>query len=129
MTVNNPARGTCLGDRIAVADTTESRTIGLLRRKTISPGQGLWLKPAFSVHTFGMNFAIDVLFLDAYGKVIGLSPDLQPGRMARNAAASSILELPAGMIAATRTQIGDQLQRAELRQTESALAYAGGNAC
>jgi uncharacterized membrane protein (UPF0127 family) len=130
MTITNPARRSTLGTRIEVADTYQTRTTGLLNRSRIESGEGLWIKPAFSIHTFGMKFPIDVIFLDAYGKVIGLSPELPPGRTVRNAAASSVLEVPAGTIAATGTRVGDELKRAGdlQRQTESSQAYAGGNA-
>jgi uncharacterized protein len=130
VTLINQARASILGDQIDLADSFLSRRVGLLNRKKLEHGAGLLLTGAFSIHTFGMNFPIDVVFIDRAGRVVGLSPDLQIGRMARNANAASVLELPAGTIAATGTELGDSITIEDRqRQVQMAPAYAGGNAC
>jgi uncharacterized protein len=53
-----------IGTRIAVADTGLARLIGLLGRKKLEQGSGLWIQPSSGVHTFGMRFPIDVVALD-----------------------------------------------------------------
>ncbi len=73
--------GLVLGHCVVVARTPVARLRGLLGRAALSPGEGLLLRPCNGIHTLGMRFAIDVLFLDAEGLVIRVEPSLQPGRM------------------------------------------------
>ncbi|HYP06159.1 MAG TPA: DUF192 domain-containing protein, partial [Bryobacteraceae bacterium] len=63
MRVLNVTRGVLLGDAVAAAKDSRSRRTGLLRHTGLAPGEGLWIVPCEAVHTFGMNFAIDVVFL------------------------------------------------------------------
>lgn len=83
--------------------------MGLLRHRSLEPGRGLWIVPSEAVHSFGMKFAIDVIFLDRKRKVRKLTPGMAPRRIAICWTAHSILELPVGTILATRTEPGDQL--------------------
>jgi len=73
------------------------RMRGLLFRKKLMPDQGLWIEPCPSVHTIGMRYSIDVVFIDEAGLVLKVVNNLSPMRMAmcKNAVAS--LELLAGM--------------------------------
>lgn len=104
-------RGLVLGDRVTVARTPHARLRGLLGRAALGPGEGLLLHPCNGVHTWGMRFSIDVLFLDAEGLVIRVEPSLPPGRMipwvrrARQA-----LELPAGAAQAAGLAAGARLR-------------------
>lgn len=109
--ISNPARQSVLGDRIGVADTTLSRFMGLMGRRSLAPGHGLLLVPSNGVHTLWMRFNIDVVFLNAEHRVLSLYGSLRPFRMtAINWKTSTVLELPSGTIAATRTQVGDLLE-------------------
>ena|SRR6185437_5521240 len=113
--ISNPVRQSVLGDRIGVADTTLTRFVGLMGRGSIAPGHGLLIRPSNGVHTLWMRFSIDVLLLDREYRVLSSYGNLRPFRMtAINWKASSALELPSGTIAATSTQLGDQLQVAPL---------------
>jgi len=72
-------------------------------------GEGLWLKPCRSVHTFFMRFAIDVAFLDGEGVVLSKTT-LSPWKMSRwEARAAGVLELPSGTLGRTRTDVGDRI--------------------
>ena len=62
--VKNLTRQTVLAISLEVADSGAKRNKGLLGRKELSPGEGLWILPCQSVHTFGMQFAIDLVYLD-----------------------------------------------------------------
>lgn len=85
--------------------------MGLLGKRSLAPGSGLWIVPSNGVHTFGMLFAIDVVFLDHDHHVVGLRENLQPFWLtALNWRARSVLELPTATIRASRTQIGDHLE-------------------
>ncbi len=99
-----------MADRALIADDSKSRRTGLLKHDGLAAGEGLWLAPCEAVHTFGMKFPIDVLFLDKKRKVLKIRPDMRKGKMAACLRAHSVLELPSGMAAATRTAPGDELE-------------------
>jgi uncharacterized membrane protein (UPF0127 family) len=108
--VRNTTRDTVLGDRIAVADTSVTRMVGLLGKDGLQPGEGLLIVPSQAIHTVAMRFAIDVVFVDRDWQVIHLSPAVAPFRMTGlHWKARSVLELPTGTIGQTSTSIGDQL--------------------
>jgi len=108
--ISNPSRQALLGDRIEVADTTLTRFVGLMGRRSLAPGRGLLIRPSNGVHTLWMRFTIDVLLLDREHRILSLYGNLRPFRVTTvNWKASSALELPAGIIAATNTQLGDRL--------------------
>ena len=108
--VSNATRGTVLGTRIAVAETSWSRMKGLLGQSGIDSGGGLLIIPSQAVHTVAMRFPIDVLFVDRKCRVIHADPGLIPYRVSGvHWRARCVLELPAGIIAQTRTAVGDEL--------------------
>ena len=107
----NEDRGTWLGTRIEAADSSETRTRGLLGREGLLPGEGLWISPCEWVHMFGMKFPIDVVVLDKAGRVVGTKTDLRPGRIGPLFwGAHSTLELPVGAIARSGTVKGDRIR-------------------
>lgn len=108
--VRNQSRNTLLGDRIDIADTSAKRRMGLLKHSKLEPGEGLWIAPCEAVHTIGMKFPIDVLFLDKKRKVLKIKNEMRRSRMAACLRAHSVLELPSGTAAAMETVVGDQLE-------------------
>ena len=108
--INNPFRDTTLADRALIADSSKTRKIGLLKHSQLERGEGLWITPCEGVHTVGMKFPIDVLFLDKKRKVVKIRAAMQRWRMAACFRAHSVLELPSGTAAATQTTAGDQLE-------------------
>ena len=109
LVVRNSTRESIVAATAEIADTSAKRRKGLLGREALSPGQGLWIVPCGAIHTFFMKFAIDVLYLDRKKRVKKLRTNLAPWRISACLAAHSILELPAGVIAQSGTQRGDQL--------------------
>jgi uncharacterized membrane protein (UPF0127 family) len=104
-------RGTVVGDRVEVADTSPTRGKGLLGRAGLDAGAGLWIKPCSGVHMFGMKFPIDVIGLNGKREVIKLWPNLKPWRMSPiSLRLRSVIELPAGRISECRVELGDQLE-------------------
>jgi len=100
-----------LATEVKVADTLFTRMKGLLGRKELPFGEALWIKPCFSVHTFFMKFPIDVIFLNKKNQVIAAVSNLTPNRMTRLYPQSfSVLELPTGTIAASNTEVGDEIK-------------------
>jgi uncharacterized protein len=106
----NVTRDTVLGEQIEVAETSCTRMVGLLGRSGLEPGAGLLIVPSQAVHTIGMRFAIDVIFINRDRRVLHLQPAMPPYRLTGvHWRARYVLELPSGMIAETSTQVGDQL--------------------
>lgn len=85
---------TVLGFNVPVATTRRARLLGLAFLERVEAGEGLFLPSCRCVHTFGMFFALDVLFLDAEGRVIKLRRGVPPRRLVRCRAADAVLELP-----------------------------------
>jgi uncharacterized membrane protein (UPF0127 family) len=109
--VHNRTRGALVAANVSVADTPQSRRIGLLRHKNLEPGEGLWIYPTQAIHTFGMRFPIDVVFLDRGLRVKRVYHGLRPFRLTSFVwGARSVLELPSGSLAGTGTVVGDELQ-------------------
>ncbi len=108
--VFNRTKQTFLGYRVEVADTIVSRLVGLLGRKSLQPDGGLWIVPSRGIHTLGMLFDIDVIFLDSQRRVVGVRELLRPFSMTHlSLQADSVLELPAHSVFRSRTAVGDQL--------------------
>jgi hypothetical protein len=83
---------------------------GLLGRRGLDAGGGLWIKPSSGVHTFGMAFRIDVVGLDRDLKVIKLWRCLAPFRVTSvSLKMKSVIELPCGVIKQAQLQLGDQV--------------------
>ena len=101
-------RGTMIGDRIAVAETSLARMVGLLGKDTLAAGRGLWIRPSSGVHTFGMKFPIDVIGLDRSLKVVRIWERLLPHRITSlSLCLRSVIELPPGRIAECGVALGD----------------------
>lgn len=99
-----------MAEAAEVADTSAKRRTGLLKHSSLEPGSGLWIAPCEAVHSFGMRFAIDVVYLDRKKKVRKLRREMVPRRLSACLTAHSVLELPVGAIDASRTEAGDQLE-------------------
>jgi len=108
--VRNVSKGTLLADCADIADTSKKRKTGLLKHPGLQPGEGLWIAPCEAVHTVGMKFAIDVVFLDKKRRVIKIRAAMPRWRIAGSLRAHSVLELPSGAAAAAQTTAGDQLE-------------------
>jgi uncharacterized membrane protein (UPF0127 family) len=114
--VRNQTRNAVLGDAVEVADTSEKRRVGLLKHERLEPGDGLWIVPCESVHTFFMKFPIDLVYLDKKKKVRKVRHAVPAWRLSACLSAHSILELPAGTAEKTGTQAGDDLSIETLNQ-------------
>lgn len=109
----NQTRQAYLATALAVADTHWSRLRGLLGVPStrFRNGSGLWIVPCHGVHTLGMSFPIDVIYLDDDLNVIDVQRDLQPWRFAPvRMNAASVLELPCRTAAESRTAVGDKIE-------------------
>lgn len=107
--VSNLTRQTLLASNVVVADEAAKRRKGLLGRELLSPGEGLWILPCEAVHTFGMQFPIDVVYLDRSHRIIKVSSNVLPRRLSVCVSAHSVIELASGTIRDTQTRPGDSL--------------------
>jgi len=108
--VRNLTRGSGVAGRVRRADRAWSRMVGLLGRRSLAGDEGLLLTPCTSIHTFFMLFPIDILYLDREQVVVKAVRALRPFRFsACLRCGRSTLELPAGAIEASGTQVGDRL--------------------
>jgi uncharacterized protein len=111
LTAINVTRDLRLTECGRVADSFSSRLVGLLRDKDLILGDGLWIKPCNSIHSVGMRFIFDAIFLDRDLRVVHLMREMKPWRISKIVfSASSVLELPAGLITQTATAMGDQFE-------------------
>ena len=107
--MRNQTRVTVLGESIDVADTSAKRRTGLLKHQRLEPGEGLWIKPCESVHTFFMKFPIDLVYIDKHRKVRKVRHAVPAWRVSACLVAESVLELPSGTAQQTGTLPGDVL--------------------
>jgi hypothetical protein len=108
--VFNKTKQTFLAYRVKVADTILTRLIGLLGKRSLDADSGLWIFPSRGIHTLGMMFDIDVVFLDKDYKVVGVHEVIHPFSMTGlYLNAESALELPPHTIFKTRTSVGDEM--------------------
>jgi uncharacterized membrane protein (UPF0127 family) len=107
--VRNESRDTVLAEAAEVADTSAKRRTGLLKHSRLEAGEGLWIVPCESVHTFFMKFPIDLVYLDKERKVRKVRNAVPAWRLSACLTAHSVLELPAGTVEKTRTTVGDEL--------------------
>jgi uncharacterized membrane protein (UPF0127 family) len=108
--VFNKTRESFLSLNVAAADTHLSRLRGLAGRFRLKSDEGIWVNPSQGVHTIGVLFAIDLIYLDADFRVIHLVESFGTFRIGPvRANCYSVLELPTRTIYSSQTQVGDEL--------------------
>lgn len=111
--VYNKTRETFVATEAMLADTYFQRLIGLLgkTKRWAQLGRGLWIVPSRGVHTIGMMFPIDLIFLSSEKQVVHVEEHLRPFRISKvSLKATSVLELPPHTIYRSGTQVGDVLE-------------------
>ena len=111
MPVINLTKKTWLATKVRKADNFVTRLVGLLKRTQLGPEEALWLMPSKGIHTIGMKFPIDVVFLNKEFYVLGLISGMHPYRVSGvHMRGYSVIELPNGTIRKSQTEIGDRLE-------------------
>jgi uncharacterized protein len=105
----NDRTGRIVASSIEFAVDSRSRRTGLLGRSVLPDRHALILAPSNGIHTFGMRFPIDVIFLTRAGKVTKTRPDLGPSRVCFALSAYAVIELPVGALQSSETRRGDVL--------------------
>ena len=98
-----------IGVQVSITETARERMRGLLGRAALGSGEALLLERCGSVHTFGMRFAIDIVFLDRRHCVVAIHHDVPRRRMSFSLRATHTLEMPAGSARQHGLAIGDLL--------------------
>jgi uncharacterized protein len=117
--VYNKTRETFIATQAEVADSYFTRLVGLLgrRKQWAQLGRGLWIVPSRGVHTIGMLFPIDLIFLSKQKEVLHVEEHVRPFRISKvSLRAESVLELPPHTIYRSNTQVGDRLEIARLKK-------------
>lgn len=113
VSIQRDSGASTLVERCSVAQTMWSRAVGLLNHATLPLEEGLLIRPCNNVHTFFMRFPIDVVFLDAESRVLGIR-SLKPWRVSPIVwKAKSVLELAAGVAQAKGLRVGEKLECVE----------------
>ena len=84
------------GVRLTSAATSRSRLLGLMGLRALDRDEALLLPRCKSIHTFGMRFALDLVWLDAAGRVLRRDAAVAPGRVRCCPRAHAVVEAPAG---------------------------------
>jgi uncharacterized membrane protein (UPF0127 family) len=106
----NSRTGEVLARRGRLADSFKTRSAGLLGDASLDPEEALIIKPCWSIHTFFMRFAIDVLFLDKQGKVRKIVHSMPAWRMACAWGARDTVEMSPGVLRNFDVKVGDKIE-------------------
>jgi len=110
MVALNLTRNVILAKELRVARNFFERLRGLIGSPPLQSGEGLLIPHGRGVHTFGMTYPIDVLYLDGDGRVVKVLQELVPNSFGKvDLSSRHVLELPGGTVAGTRTEVGDLL--------------------
>ena len=116
--VYNRTRETFVATETMLADSYIRRLVGLLgkTKRWAQVGRGLWIIPSSGVHTIGMLFPIDLIFLNKEKQVVHVEEHVRPFRISKvSLKAEIVLELPPHTIYRSGTQIGDRFEIAPVR--------------
>src|SRR5437870_10836515 len=125
----NRTRQAYLATDLQVDVTDWSRLRGLMGTDAarFPAGKGLWIVPCRGVHTLGMRFPIDVVYLNGDRVIVHIEENLRPWRMAAvRLNAATVLELPSSIVRKTGTSLGDEIDiRSEERRVGKQCDAAG----
>ncbi len=108
MEILNTTKNTVIADRVAVADTSLSKMVGLLNRATFKEGEALVIPSCRAIHMFFMKFPIDAIFVDKENHVVGCVSGIRPFSLSPVFwQASFVIEVPVGTIETSKTKEGD----------------------
>ena len=106
----NQTKNTVISENVCMATSLSQRAKGLLGKARMEKGEALVIDPCNSIHTFFMRFPIDVLFVSKDHVIVKTVTAIKPFRLKAAAAASYVVELPAGTALLTSCEAGDSLR-------------------
>jgi uncharacterized membrane protein (UPF0127 family) len=109
--ISNLSRGTVVASEADEARSFTAKLFGLMGKAGMADDAALIIYHTNWIHTFWMRFPLDLIYISREAIVVGLEPELAPNRIGKPFwRAQTVIELRAGAIAASRTQVGDSLQ-------------------
>jgi uncharacterized protein len=118
----NARTGGTVASTVEIADTRASRRKGLLGRDGLEQSAAILLSPCFAIHTAGMRFPIDALFLNRGGVVVHIARDLGPWRIATSIRARVVVEVAGGTLKNHDVRVGDRLYLSDQRSASQPSA-------
>ena len=118
--------GRIVCERVVVADRAHRRMRGLLGRKYLRQGEGMVLRPGWSIHTAFMRFPIDAVFLDADQVVIKIEHEVGQWRTVSCRGAREVVELSAGECRRRGLEVGDRVAWASRSAADARADRAAG---
>jgi tetratricopeptide (TPR) repeat protein/uncharacterized membrane protein (UPF0127 family) len=107
--IHNQTTSVVVAERLEIADGFWSRFKGVMGRRDFDSGHGVLLVPCQSIHTFGVRFPLDLVFLDRRGRIVDVNRNIGPRRIVWPVrGAHAVLELPSG--GADKLAVGEQLR-------------------
>ena len=101
-------------NNVYLANNPIKRLIGLLGKKEFCESDGVLLCPCSQIHSFGMQFSFDAIYLDSEYKIIALYENIKKNRiLPYKHSAKNVLELPLGTIKNKKLEPGDELKLIE----------------
>ena len=111
MPIINTKSGVNLDVQVSLVKSFTARIVGLIGTEQLEKYKALYFVPCSGIHTFGMKYPIDALFLDKQGKVVHICDRLLPNRMTKVIpAATAVMECAAGFVQCHQIKVGDRLQ-------------------
>ena len=115
--VINVTRSTELASHAEAAKSGGKRSRGLLGRRGLASGEGMWIVPCEAIHTFFMRFKIDLVYLDRRNQIKKVVSSVPPWRFSACLSAYSVLELPSGTVQKSQSCPGDLVEFSPVSDT------------
>ncbi|MDV3428406.1 MAG: DUF192 domain-containing protein [Bacillota bacterium] len=96
---------------LIVADSFFKRLKGLMFTKELPPDSSMYINPCGQIHTFFMNYDIDVLYLDKNNVILDIDESIKPGKIGKKVkGAAAVIELQGGKIRKSNIKIGQAIE-------------------
>lgn len=107
----NKSNGVEISRNVMMANTFFKRLKGLMFTKELSPDSAMLIHPCSEIHTFFMNYRIDVLYLNINNVILSIDENMEPGKVGKyRKGAVAVIELPAGRVMETGTKVGQTVE-------------------
>ena len=100
-----------ISQNVIVANSFFKRLKGLMFTKELSPQGALYISPCSGIHTYLMNYNIDVLYLDKNNIIQAIDEDMKPGKLGKyRKNVVAVIELSSGKVTETQTKVGQVVE-------------------
>ena len=123
--LRNIGTGRLIARTILPAFESATRRKGLLGRASLEDGAAMIIAPTNAIHTFGMRFPIDVVFVRRNGEVVKVREGVTPWRIAMAHLGYAVIEMPAGSVARAQLKVGDVVGVMSCQEVAEKLSYEG----